>query len=72
MPGWLILMMQMFNLIGSSGMVGIATYGQMAGAPGSKTAAIVATAGAALQQLRDNPLSAQTLADKAKVSEVKP
>lgn len=60
MPGWLIILLQVFNLLGSSGMVAMATYGQTNSVEG----AAVAGVGAVVQQLRDNPLSKKTLEAK--------
>jgi len=68
MPGWLIIIMQLMNLVGTSSMVGLAAYGQMAGQPGAKEAGVVAGLGAAVQQLRDNPLSKATI-DAKKAAE---
>jgi hypothetical protein len=66
MPAWLAILFQVFNWIGSSGMISLATYGQMQGQPGAKSAAIIAGAGAMVQQLRDNPLSNKAIAEKTK------
>jgi len=64
MPLWLTIIIQIVNLIGSSSMVGLATYGQMPPGPDAKYAGIVAGLGAAVQQLRDNPLSKKSIETK--------
>jgi len=64
MPVWLTIIVQILNLVGSSSMVGLATYGQMPPGPGAKEAGVVAGLGAAVQQLRDNPFSKKQLEAK--------
>jgi len=61
MPILLTIIVQLINLFGSSAMVGLAAYGQLAGQPGAKEAGYVAGVGAMVQQLRDNPLSKKSL-----------
>jgi hypothetical protein len=64
MPLWLTIIIQLLNLLGSSAMVGMATYGQMPPGKEAAYAGVVAGVGAAVQQLRNNPFSKQEIQKK--------